>query len=486
MKNKLWILFLLTIIFFLSHFHIHKNIKREAKNEVILKRLENLKGGKLGADGKAVHFVPVKKEIQNLQNDIIAKFTIDHVLSDRIGLHRKVSEHRHPQCLTKIYSKIFKQSKKASIIFNVFNEAWSTLIRSVFSILHTAPLSLVEEIILIDDNSDFSFLGERLDQKIINFSIPIRLTRLKERAGLIKGRNIGASLAKGEILVFLDCHIECNDGWLEPLVAQIVENPTSIAVPVIAVIDRLTFEFSHDPFSFPQLGSFDKTLNFNWFSIPDEDRSRDRTESLRSPTMAGGLYAIDKNWFHHLGGYDDGMDIWGVENVEMSVRTWTCGGSIRIAPCSIIGHVFPEKSFYRRDPTRNLARFAEVWLDDYKSKLYRRTSFAIPYSFKNSSSLQKRKELRQNLQCRSFRWFLDEIFPQFIEPEDKIGQFGFLHSPNLEWCLAISAAGEIIWEQCRFQSYGNRPLEQLWELDSNGQLKSFGQNDKLKDTELKF
>lgn len=382
MKNKLWILFLLTIIFFLSHFHIHKNIKREAKNEVILKRLENLKGGKLGADGKAVHFVPVKKEIQNLQNDIIAKFTIDHVLSDRIGLHRKVGEHRHPQCLTKIYSKIFKQSKKASIIFNVFNEAWSTLIRSVFSILHTAPLNLVEEIILIDDNSDFSFLGERLDKKIaeieqkkmafilkfdtfvvffeilaiflskilqnfkpekINFSIPIRLIRLKERAGLIKGRNIGASLAKGEILVFLDCHIECNDGWLEPLVAQIVENPTSIAVPVIASIDRLTFEFSHDPFSFPQLGSFDKTLNFNWFSIPEEDRSQDRTESLRSPTMAGGLYAIDKNWFHHLGGYDDGMDIWGVENVEMSVRTWTCGGSIRIAPCSIIGKLFLQK-----------------------------------------------------------------------------------------------------------------------------------------------
>jgi polypeptide N-acetylgalactosaminyltransferase len=87
------------------------------------------------------------------------------VLSDRIGLHRKIGEYRHPKCLTKNYS-IFKNPKKASIIFNVFNEAWSTLIRSVFSILHTAPLSLVEEIILIDDNSDFSFLGERLDQKI--------------------------------------------------------------------------------------------------------------------------------------------------------------------------------------------------------------------------------------------------------------------------------------------------------------------------------
>ena len=170
MKNKLWILFLFTIIFFLSHFHI-KRIREKSrrenqnKNEVILKRLETTKSGKLGADGKAVHFVPVKKEIQTLQNEIIAKFTIDHVLSDRIGLHRKIGEHRHPQCLTKNYS-ILENPKKASIIFNVFNEAWSTLIRSVFSILHTAPLSLVEEMILIDDNSDFSFLGERLDQKI--------------------------------------------------------------------------------------------------------------------------------------------------------------------------------------------------------------------------------------------------------------------------------------------------------------------------------
>jgi hypothetical protein len=170
MKNKLWILFLFTIIFFLSHFHIKRiseKSKRENlnKNEVILKRLETSKSGKLGADGKAVHFVPVKKEIQTLQNEIIAKFTIDHVLSDRIGLHRKIGEHRHPNCFTKNYS-ILQNPKKASIIFNVFNEAWSTLIRSVFSILHTAPLSLVEEIILIDDNSDFSFLGERLDQKI--------------------------------------------------------------------------------------------------------------------------------------------------------------------------------------------------------------------------------------------------------------------------------------------------------------------------------
>ena len=36
--------------------------------------------------------------------------------------------------------------------------------------------------------------------------------------------------------------------------------------------------------------------------------------------MAGGLFTIDRNYFYKIGSYDEGMDIWGAENVEMSVR----------------------------------------------------------------------------------------------------------------------------------------------------------------------
>lgn len=36
--------------------------------------------------------------------------------------------------------------------------------------------------------------------------------------------------------------------------------------------------------------------------------------------MVGCAFSIDKEFFFEIGSYDEGMDIWGSENMEMSLR----------------------------------------------------------------------------------------------------------------------------------------------------------------------
>ncbi|KIH57769.1 glycosyltransferase, group 2 family protein [Ancylostoma duodenale] len=260
----------------------------------------------------------------------------------RVGCDNRNQE----SCIRCLTEKYHEDLPDTSVIVCFYNEAWSVLLRTVHSVLERSVDKLLKEVILVDDFSDMPHTKEPLARYMAQFP-KVKILRLEKREGLIRARLRGAAIAKGKVLTYLDSHCECVDGWLEPLLDRIRRDPTTVVCPVIDNIDLHTFEYQ---MAIPKhVGGFDWTLQFNWHEIPERvriGRSRD-IDPIRSPTMAGGLFAIDKAYFEKLGTYDPGFDVWGGENLELSFKIWMCGGTLEIVPCSHVGHVFRERWPYK-------------------------------------------------------------------------------------------------------------------------------------------
>lgn len=168
------------------------------------------------------------------------------------------------------------------------------------------------------------------------------MIQLTERKGLMGARMEGARRANAEILVFLDAHVEVNVGWLQPLLQPIVRYAQTCTTPIIDTIHFDNFAYTA---STPSRGGFN--WQFNYVQLPLRKMEKRRLPlPHRNPVMSGGLFAIRRDFFWHLGGYDEGLQIWGAEQFELSFKIWMCGGRLLEVPCSRIGHLYRSPNFH--------------------------------------------------------------------------------------------------------------------------------------------
>ncbi|XP_036371949.1 polypeptide N-acetylgalactosaminyltransferase 15-like [Megalops cyprinoides] len=377
---------------------------------------------------------PVRLTLQGREKDVeeagLRKYGFNEVVSERISLRRRLPEVRHPACLSQQYSASLPS---ASVVICFHNEAWSTLLRTVHSVLDTAPRQHLQEILLVDDLSQHGHLKSVLSEYVSRLE-GVRLIRSTKRLGVAGCRMLGAARAQGDVLVFLDSHCECHGGWLEPLLDRIAGDRSRVLSSVLDVIDWQTFQYSAVPQ--PHRGVFDWRLDFHWEALSEQEDPP--TRPIRSPALSGVVLAVDRRFFQKIGAYDPGMGLWGAENIELSIRVWLCGGVMEVVPCSRMGHL--ERSHLTHtlpdDDTveKNKIRVAETWMDAYKQIFYKRDTVAYFIQQAESSNCSDRVKLRQTLGCRNFHWFLSNIHPELYIPQDRPGLSGELYNVGTGYC----------------------------------------------------
>mmetsp|Transcript_64288 Transcript_64288/g.151010 ORF Transcript_64288/g.151010 Transcript_64288/m.151010 type:complete len:533 (-) Transcript_64288:12-1610(-) len=370
-----------------------------------------------------LHFYWMRKRFGPFLTFLVCVYLAQTVLWLSLAHLRRAAHH------TKEAVKPDSPIRTISVVMAAHNEQ-AYLKRTLDSILETTPSEVLVEIIVIDDGSEPALEELTKDYK------EVKLIRNDKRQGLIKSKVAGGNLATGDMIMFLDAHVKPSRSWYQPLLRHVNINYKRVVVPMIPILDGETWKINSRAVGVKMM--FDWRLHFKWF-----DDGNDLV-----PCMSGGLFGITKQWWHESGEYDNGMNMWGGENIEQSIRIWLCGGEIFVARNSQIGHVFRTEFPYAINNTEieiNKIRAVETWFGQYKDYYYHADPQAAAL-LPAMGDISGRLDLKADLQCRDFSWYVEKFWKVFQEKGMLPRQSFNIKDMHTGRCLAVNENGDRILE----------------------------------------
>ena len=371
--------------------------------------------------------------------------------------------------------------------------------RTAKSVFDETPEGVLKEIVIVDDASDPPLKQVWSEEDAAKYDV--KYVRLDSPAGLIGAKQAGAEAATGDIIVFFDCHVKpARDYWV-PYVKQIHDNYKRVVIPVITNLNVDTWE----EYNRPTGGGVSYLIHFvvptffhssnEYMAMVSQGMSKcyltfdaefkwttDDTPNV--PIMSGGLLAISRKWFFEIGGYDKTMLGWGGENLDQSMRIWTCGGEIVSAPDSFVAHMWRDgtaktKAKYKLgagDASKNQARAVKAHIGPWFDKTL---SFPKYSQFKGKDlDISVITDFTKKLGCHNFEWYLnkfnyiyrdagvvpEEVFQ--IEASSTVEKPQCLKLKKMQW-TNYGTPDELVLTDC-IDGSTIEPKSQYWHLSNRG------------------
>jgi GT2 family glycosyltransferase/glycosyltransferase involved in cell wall biosynthesis len=242
---------------------------------------------------------------------------------------------------------------RASIVIPVYDQFAHTL--ACLRALAAHPPPAAGEILVVDDGSSDE-IATALPQVA-----GLRYHRRRENGGFIAACNDGASLARGEFLVFLNNDTIPQPGWLDALLGTFDQHPTAglVGAQLLYPDGRLQ-----------EAGGvvFDDGSGWNYgrFASPEDCRYG----YLRDCDYASGAaIAIPRALFDAVGGFDTRYAPAYYEDTDLAFAVRAAGRRVLYQPAARVVHAegatagTDTGSGIKACQVRNRARFAEKWAD---------------------------------------------------------------------------------------------------------------------------
>jgi GT2 family glycosyltransferase len=166
----------------------------------------------------------------------------------------------------------------------------------------------------------------------------VKIVTFDQNYGYCGGNNRAVPYASGEILLFLNNDVKVEPDWLSPLAAVFDSRPEAAAVqPKMLSYERPDeFEYAGaaggyiDRYGYP----FCRGRIFDTI-----EKDRGQYDDERTIFWASGAaFAIRKNIFQELGGFDEDFEF-HMEEIDLCWRLWNSGHTVMYCPQSVVYHL---------------------------------------------------------------------------------------------------------------------------------------------------